>query len=121
MRKFTNRLIAFLFFLIPLISNAQTNISGKVVNDKDGTPVAGASVLVPVFAPFTNTDANGRGSPFSSVTRPVTRPAKAAMDIKKVRKKKSKHFLINWSCIGSLTAHSPRVYAPGLTKIAGKS
>ncbi len=45
MRKFTNRLIAILFFLIPLASLAQTPVTGKVLDEK-GKPVADASVLL---------------------------------------------------------------------------
>ncbi|MEO6254420.1 MAG: SusC/RagA family TonB-linked outer membrane protein [Ferruginibacter sp.] len=59
MRKFTNRLMAILFFLVPLTSLAQTSISGRVVNDKDGTPVVGATVLVKGAKNGTKTDANG--------------------------------------------------------------
>lgn len=59
MRKFTNRLIAILFFLVPLTSLAQTSISGRVVNEKDGTPVVGATVLVKGAKTGTRTDANG--------------------------------------------------------------
>lgn len=45
MRKFTNRLIVFLFFLFPLVSQAQGPITGKVLDDK-GAAVEGASVQV---------------------------------------------------------------------------
>ena len=59
MRKFTNRLIAILFFLVPFTSFAQTSISGRVVNQKDGSPVIGATILVKGAKTGTKTDANG--------------------------------------------------------------
>jgi TonB-linked SusC/RagA family outer membrane protein len=58
MRKFTNRLIAILFFLIPLASLAQTPVTGKVLDEK-GKPVADASVLLKGAKSGTKTDANG--------------------------------------------------------------
>lgn len=45
MRKFTNRLIVFLFFLFPLVSQAQSPVTGKVLDEK-GAAVEGASVQV---------------------------------------------------------------------------
>jgi TonB-linked SusC/RagA family outer membrane protein len=60
MRKFTNRIIAMLFFLVPLFASAQTAVSGKVVNQKDGSPVEGASVIVRGKGAGTKTDANGQ-------------------------------------------------------------
>ncbi|HEX2684291.1 MAG TPA: carboxypeptidase-like regulatory domain-containing protein, partial [Ferruginibacter sp.] len=59
MRKFTNRLIAMLFFLVPFASFAQMNISGRVINEKDGSGVEGASVLIKGKGTGTKTDANG--------------------------------------------------------------
>ncbi len=59
MRKFANSLIAILFFLIPLTSIAQTSISGRVVNEKDGTAIEGATVMVRGSNSGTKTDANG--------------------------------------------------------------
>ena len=59
MRKFTNRVIAFLFFMVPLIANAQTGITGRVINEKDGTAIEGASVLVKGKTTGAKTDANG--------------------------------------------------------------
>ena len=58
MRKFTNRLIAILFFLIPLITQAQSPVTGKVLDEK-GKPVAGATVLLKGAKTGTKTDANG--------------------------------------------------------------
>jgi TonB-linked SusC/RagA family outer membrane protein len=60
MRKFTNRIIAMLFFLVPLFASAQTAVSGKVVNQKDGSPVEGASVILKGKGAGTKTDANGQ-------------------------------------------------------------
>jgi TonB-linked SusC/RagA family outer membrane protein len=60
MRKFTNRIVAMLFFLVPLFASAQTAVSGKVVNEKDGSPVEGASVIVKGKGAGTKTDANGQ-------------------------------------------------------------
>ncbi len=58
MRKFTNRLIAILFFLIPLVTQAQNAVTGRVLDEK-GNPVAGASVLLKGAKTGTKTDANG--------------------------------------------------------------
>lgn len=62
MRKLANRIILFLFLLIPLLSNAQTVVSGKVISDKDGAPVADASVVLKGKKVGTKTDANGNFS-----------------------------------------------------------
>ncbi len=59
MRKFANRLIAILFFLVPLLASAQTSITGRVLNGKDGAPIIGATVLVKSTKAGTKTDANG--------------------------------------------------------------
>jgi TonB-linked SusC/RagA family outer membrane protein len=58
MKKFTNRLIAILFFLVPLITQAQNAVTGKVL-DENGTPVSGATVLLKGSKSGTKTDANG--------------------------------------------------------------
>lgn len=58
MRKFTNRLIAILFFLLPLMVQAQAPVTGRVLDEK-GQPVAGATVLVRGAKSGTKTDANG--------------------------------------------------------------
>ncbi len=58
MRKFTNRLIAFLFFLVPLFAQAQAPVTGRVLDEK-GQPVVGATVLVKGAKSGTKTDANG--------------------------------------------------------------
>jgi len=58
MRKFTNRLIAILFFMVPLITQAQSPVTGKVLDEK-GNPVAGASVVLKGAKTGTKTDANG--------------------------------------------------------------
>ena len=58
MRKFTNRLIAILFFLVPLVTQAQNAVTGKVLDEK-GNPVAGASVILKGAKTGTKTDANG--------------------------------------------------------------
>ncbi|MFM6925750.1 MAG: hypothetical protein ACKOU7_09645, partial [Ferruginibacter sp.] len=58
MRKFTNRLIAFLFFLIPLITQAQNPVSGRGLDEK-GKPVVGASGVLKGAKTGTKTDANG--------------------------------------------------------------
>jgi TonB-linked SusC/RagA family outer membrane protein len=58
MRKFTNRLIAFLFFLIPLVTQAQNAVNGRVLDEK-GNPVVGATVLLKGAKTGTKTDANG--------------------------------------------------------------
>lgn len=59
MRKFSTRLISILFLLVPLMSLAQTSITGRVVNEKDGTPVEGATVILKGKKSGTKTDANG--------------------------------------------------------------
>ncbi|MGC4104690.1 SusC/RagA family TonB-linked outer membrane protein [Ferruginibacter sp.] len=58
MRKLANRLIVFLFFLVPLVSQAQTVISGKVIKE-DGTAAEGASVIIKGKSGGTKTDAQG--------------------------------------------------------------
>lgn len=61
MRKLANRLIVFLFFLVPLFAQAQSTVSGRVLKD-DGTPVEGASVTLKGKGKGTKTDANGNFS-----------------------------------------------------------
>ena len=58
MRKFAKRLTVLLFFLIPLISQAQTVVSGRVSN-VDGAAVDGASVTIKGKSGGTKTDAGG--------------------------------------------------------------
>ena len=58
MRKFTNRLIAILFFMVPLLAQAQAPVTGRVLDEK-GQPVVGATVLVKGAKSGTKTDANG--------------------------------------------------------------
>ncbi|MGG9964583.1 SusC/RagA family TonB-linked outer membrane protein [Ferruginibacter sp. SUN106] len=58
MRKFANRLIVFLFFLIPLVSQAQTVVTGRVLKD-DGSAAEGASVTIKGKGTGTKTDAQG--------------------------------------------------------------
>ncbi len=58
MRKFANRLIVFLFFLIPLFLQAQNVITGRVVKE-DGTPADGASITIKGKAGGTKTDPQG--------------------------------------------------------------
>lgn len=58
MRKLANRLIAFLFFLVPLFSTAQAPLSGRVLNNA-GAPVEGASVTIKGKAGGTKTDIQG--------------------------------------------------------------
>lgn len=58
MRKFTNRLIAILFFMLPLLAQAQAPVSGRVLDEK-GQPVVGATVMVKGDKTGTKTDANG--------------------------------------------------------------
>jgi TonB-linked SusC/RagA family outer membrane protein len=58
MRKFTNRLIAILFFLVPLVTQAQNAVTGKVLDEK-GNPVSGATVLLKGSKSGTKTDASG--------------------------------------------------------------
>ncbi|MBK7122336.1 MAG: SusC/RagA family TonB-linked outer membrane protein [Chitinophagaceae bacterium] len=58
MRKFANRLIAILFLLIPLASQAQNTVTGRVVNDA-GLGVEGASVIIKGKTTGTKTDSQG--------------------------------------------------------------
>ncbi|MBK6634991.1 MAG: TonB-dependent receptor plug domain-containing protein [Chitinophagaceae bacterium] len=58
MRKFANRLIAILFLLIPLASQAQNTVTGRVVNDA-GLAVEGASVIIKGKTTGTKTDSQG--------------------------------------------------------------
>lgn len=59
MRKIATLFAAWLLLLFPLYTFAQTTISGKIVNQNDGTPVSGATVLVKGKGIGTKTDANG--------------------------------------------------------------
>ncbi len=59
MRKFANKLMGILFLLLPLITLAQTTITGKVVSQKDGTPIDGVSVVVKGKGTGTKSNANG--------------------------------------------------------------
>ena len=59
MRKFVLHLITLVWLLVPLASSAQTSVSGRVVNDKDGTPVEGATVLVKGAKTGTSTNSSG--------------------------------------------------------------
>lgn len=61
MRKITNRLIAFLFFLIPVICQAQSSITGRVLTN-DGVAVEGASVIIKGQKSGVKTDAQGNFS-----------------------------------------------------------
>src|SRR5882757_2055190 len=58
MRKSTNRFIAILFLMFPLVSLAQISVTGKVVKS-DGTPVEGASVTITGKGTGTKTDVLG--------------------------------------------------------------
>ena len=59
MRKFVIKFVASLFLIMPLVSLGQSSITGKVVNEKDGSPVVGASVTVKGKGSGTKTDATG--------------------------------------------------------------
>jgi TonB-linked SusC/RagA family outer membrane protein len=58
MKKFTIKFISLLFFLMPIAGIGQ-NIMGKVINEKDGTPIEGATVSVKGKSVVTKTDASG--------------------------------------------------------------
>ncbi len=58
MRKLTNRLITLLLFLVPLVTQAQISISGRVLNDA-GVAVKGASVIIKGKTSGTKTDSQG--------------------------------------------------------------
>lgn len=58
MRKFTNRLIAFLFFMVPLALQAQITITGRVLDD-NGVAVEGASVIIKGKTSGVKTDSQG--------------------------------------------------------------
>ncbi|HMD00951.1 MAG TPA: carboxypeptidase-like regulatory domain-containing protein, partial [Ferruginibacter sp.] len=61
MRKLALQAIVLLLLFIPLITSAQTTVSGKVV-DQNGKPVNGASVILKGKSTGTRTDANGNFS-----------------------------------------------------------
>jgi ferric enterobactin receptor len=61
MRKFSVKIITLLFFLLPLLSNGQT-VTGKVVDEKDGKPLEGATVSVKGKTAATKTDTKGEFS-----------------------------------------------------------
>ncbi|MEP7255527.1 MAG: SusC/RagA family TonB-linked outer membrane protein [Ferruginibacter sp.] len=58
MRKFTNRLTAILFFLVPLVSQAQNVVTGKILKD-DGNAIDGASVTIKGKGVGTKTNSQG--------------------------------------------------------------
>ena len=58
MRKITNRIIAFLFFMIPLLCNAQSAITGRILTE-EGVAVEGASVTVKGKSAGVKTDEQG--------------------------------------------------------------
>lgn len=58
MRKFANRFVAVLFFLVPLVTQAQTPVTGRVLNDA-GVPVEGVSVIIKGKTGGTKTDSQG--------------------------------------------------------------
>lgn len=51
-----------LFLLVPLVAGAQTTVTGRVVNEKDGTPLENATVIVKGKTTGAKTDANGNFS-----------------------------------------------------------
>ena len=61
MRKSITKIVLLLFFLIPLITNAQI-IKGKIINEKDATPIEAASIEIKGKKRGTKTDANGNFS-----------------------------------------------------------
>ncbi len=56
MIKFFTKIIVYLLFLFPTIANAQSTISGKIINDKN-SPIIGATV----FVKGNGTQTNGSG------------------------------------------------------------
>jgi TonB-linked SusC/RagA family outer membrane protein len=60
MRKLASRILVMLFFLIPLFTSAQTNVSGTVRDQNDGSPVEGASVTIKGKGAGAKTGANGQ-------------------------------------------------------------
>lgn len=59
MRRFVLQIITAVWLLVPLAAAAQTTVTGKVVSEKDGTPVEGATVLVKGTKTGTSTNASG--------------------------------------------------------------
>jgi TonB-linked SusC/RagA family outer membrane protein len=59
MSKLLSRIAILLFVVFPLFATAQTSITGRVLNEKDGSPIEGASVVVKGKGGGTKTDANG--------------------------------------------------------------
>lgn len=59
MRKLANRILVFLLLSVPMASFAQSSVSGKVLNDKDGSPLEGVSIVVKGKNTGTKTDGNG--------------------------------------------------------------
>ena len=62
MRKLTSRIIAMVLFLLPLITHAQSTVSGKVINSSDGTPLSEASVVIKGKTTGTKTNSQGNFS-----------------------------------------------------------
>ena len=59
MRKIVTQFCVILLLLSPHISFAQSTITGKVINEKDGEPVPGASITIKGKGTGTKTDATG--------------------------------------------------------------
>jgi TonB-linked SusC/RagA family outer membrane protein len=62
MNKLKLRIVSLLFSFLPLFALSQTTVQGKVVSDKDGTPIESASIIVKGKTNGTKTDANGNFS-----------------------------------------------------------
>lgn len=58
MRKITNRLIAFLFFMVPVLCQAQSSITGRVLTE-DGVAVEGATIFLKGKSSGVKSDAQG--------------------------------------------------------------
>ncbi len=62
MRKSTCRVILLLLFFLPLVSLAQSNITGQIIGSKDKKPIEGATVKVKGKTIGVKTDSNGNFS-----------------------------------------------------------
>ncbi len=59
MRKLVLQLITLLWLLVPMTAAAQTTVTGKIINQSDGTAIEGATVVVKGSKTGTSTNAAG--------------------------------------------------------------
>jgi TonB-linked SusC/RagA family outer membrane protein len=95
MKKFTMKIISLLLFLLPLITMGQ-NITGSVVDEKDGKPIEGSSITIKGKTIGAKTDANGQFS-IAAVKGDLLIISAINYDKQQIRVKDGKNFSIRLS------------------------